>query len=114
MGSRHRHRDARAALDPIQDLFLAASTAFGAEPNTQANAVDIALPGVLPVLNKGAVECAIKFGLAVEGRGRREIGLRTQELLLPGFAQGLPDQPVRTAGSRRRQAHSFSSAQART
>ncbi|MBI5438046.1 MAG: Asp-tRNA(Asn)/Glu-tRNA(Gln) amidotransferase subunit GatB [Nitrosomonadales bacterium] len=45
-------------------IFSGASTAFGAEPNTQADAVSIALPGVLPVLNKGAVERAIKFGLA--------------------------------------------------
>ncbi|MFA5824922.1 MAG: Asp-tRNA(Asn)/Glu-tRNA(Gln) amidotransferase subunit GatB [Gallionellaceae bacterium] len=46
-------------------IFSGASTAFGAEPNTQADAVSIALPGVLPVLNKGAVERALKFGLAV-------------------------------------------------
>ncbi len=46
-------------------IFSGASTAFGAEPNTQADAVSIALPGVLPVLNQGAVECAIKFGLAI-------------------------------------------------
>ena len=46
-------------------IFSGSSTAFGAAPNTQANAVDIALPGVLPVLNKGAVECAIRFGLAI-------------------------------------------------
>ncbi|MBW8076974.1 MAG: Asp-tRNA(Asn)/Glu-tRNA(Gln) amidotransferase subunit GatB [Gallionella sp.] len=46
-------------------IFSGASTAFGAEPNTQADAGSIALPGVLPVLNKGAVERAIKFGLAV-------------------------------------------------
>src|SRR5450759_1079211 len=45
--------------------FSCASTAFGAAPNTQACAVDLALPGVLPVLNKGAVERAIRFGLAV-------------------------------------------------
>jgi aspartyl-tRNA(Asn)/glutamyl-tRNA(Gln) amidotransferase subunit B len=38
-------------------IFSGASIAFGAEPNTQACQVDIALPGVLPVLNKGAVEC---------------------------------------------------------
>ena len=48
-------------------IFSGSSTAFGAEPNVQANAVDIALPGVLPVLNRGAVECAIRFGLAVGG-----------------------------------------------
>jgi aspartyl-tRNA(Asn)/glutamyl-tRNA(Gln) amidotransferase subunit B len=46
-------------------IFSGSSTAFGAAPNTQASAVDVALPGVLPVLNKGAVECAIKFGLAI-------------------------------------------------
>ncbi|MHB1213762.1 MAG: Asp-tRNA(Asn)/Glu-tRNA(Gln) amidotransferase subunit GatB [Thiobacillus sp.] len=46
-------------------IFSGSSTAFGAAPNTQASAVDIALPGVLPVLNRGAVECAIKFGLAI-------------------------------------------------
>ena len=45
-------------------IFSGASTAFGAEPNTQADAVSLALPGVLPVLNMGAVERAIKFGLA--------------------------------------------------
>ncbi|HCV13235.1 MAG TPA: Asp-tRNA(Asn)/Glu-tRNA(Gln) amidotransferase GatCAB subunit B [Candidatus Accumulibacter sp.] len=48
-------------------IFSGSSTAFGAAPNLQANAVDIALPGVLPVLNRRAVECAIRFGLAVDG-----------------------------------------------
>lgn len=46
-------------------IFSGASTAFGSEPNTQACAVDIALPGVLPVLNQGAVERGIRFGLAI-------------------------------------------------
>jgi aspartyl-tRNA(Asn)/glutamyl-tRNA(Gln) amidotransferase subunit B len=46
-------------------IFSRASTAFGAEPNTQAAPVDLALPGTLPVMNKGAVECAIKLGLAL-------------------------------------------------
>ncbi|MFM7659007.1 MAG: Asp-tRNA(Asn)/Glu-tRNA(Gln) amidotransferase subunit GatB [Burkholderiaceae bacterium] len=46
-------------------IFSGAATAFGAEPNTQACPVDLALPGVLPVLNKGAVERAIQFGLAI-------------------------------------------------
>jgi aspartyl-tRNA(Asn)/glutamyl-tRNA(Gln) amidotransferase subunit B len=48
-------------------VFSGASTAFGAQPNTQASAVDIALPGTLPVLNRAAVEHAIRFGLAVKG-----------------------------------------------
>ena len=46
-------------------IFSRASTAFGADPNTQASAVDFALPGALPVMNKGAVQRAIEFGLAV-------------------------------------------------
>ena len=46
-------------------IFSRASTAFGAEPNTQASAVDFALPGALPAMNKGAVQRAIEFGLAV-------------------------------------------------
>ncbi|HEY9032367.1 MAG TPA: Asp-tRNA(Asn)/Glu-tRNA(Gln) amidotransferase subunit GatB [Pseudomonadales bacterium] len=46
-------------------IFSGSSTAFGAEPNTQANAVDLALPGTLPVLNEQAVVYAIRFGLAV-------------------------------------------------
>ncbi len=47
-------------------IFSAAATAYGAEPNTQACAVDLGLPGVLPVLNEEAVNMAIKFGLGIE------------------------------------------------
>ncbi|WP_409269661.1 Asp-tRNA(Asn)/Glu-tRNA(Gln) amidotransferase subunit GatB [Massilia sp. BHUDP2] len=49
-------------------IFSGSSIRFGAEPNTQASPVDLALPGVLPVLNRGAVERAIRFGLAVGAR----------------------------------------------
>ena len=56
--------EVHAQLSTSSKIFCGASTAFGAEPNTQADAVSLALPGVLPVLNKGAVERAIKFGLA--------------------------------------------------
>ena len=52
-------------LSTQSKIFSRASTAFGAEPNTQACAVDLALPGALPVMNVGAVERAIEFGLAV-------------------------------------------------
>ncbi len=52
-------------LSTVSKIFSGASTAYGAAPNSQASAVDIALPGVLPVLNQGAVERAIRFGLAV-------------------------------------------------
>jgi aspartyl-tRNA(Asn)/glutamyl-tRNA(Gln) amidotransferase subunit B len=57
--------ETHAQLNTQSKIFSAASTAFGAAPNAQACAVDIALPGVLPVLNRGAVERAIRFGLAV-------------------------------------------------
>ena len=52
-------------LQTKSKIFSGSSVAFGAAPNAQASAVDIALPGVLPVLNREAVVCAIKFGLAV-------------------------------------------------
>jgi aspartyl-tRNA(Asn)/glutamyl-tRNA(Gln) amidotransferase subunit B len=52
-------------LSTASKIFSGASTEFGAEPNTQASAVDLALPGTLPVLNRGAVERAIRLGLAV-------------------------------------------------
>ncbi|MBI4989226.1 MAG: Asp-tRNA(Asn)/Glu-tRNA(Gln) amidotransferase subunit GatB [Rhodocyclales bacterium] len=60
--------ETHAQLNTASKIFSGASTAFGAAPNTQACAVDIALPGVLPVLNRGAVERAIRFGLAVGGK----------------------------------------------
>lgn len=59
--------EVHAQLTTASKIFSGASTAFGAEPNRQASAVDLALPGVLPVLNRGAVERAIRFGLAIGG-----------------------------------------------
>jgi aspartyl-tRNA(Asn)/glutamyl-tRNA(Gln) amidotransferase subunit B len=57
--------ETHAQLSTQSKIFSGASTRFGAEPNTQASPVDLALPGVLPVMNKGAVERAIQFGLAI-------------------------------------------------
>jgi aspartyl-tRNA(Asn)/glutamyl-tRNA(Gln) amidotransferase subunit B len=57
--------ETHAQLTTASKIFSRASTAFGAEPNTQACAVDLALPGTLPVMNRGAVERAIRFGLAI-------------------------------------------------
>ena len=57
--------ETHAQLSTQSKIFSRAPTAFGAEPNTQACAVDLALPGSLPVMNKGAVERAIELGLAV-------------------------------------------------
>ena len=58
--------ETHAQLQTRSKIFSGASTTYGAEPNTQACEVSIALPGVLPVLNKEAVNCAIRFGLAVD------------------------------------------------
>lgn len=57
--------ETHAQLATESKIFSRAATAFGAEPNTQACAVDLALPGTLPVMNRAAVECAIKLGLAL-------------------------------------------------
>lgn len=57
--------ETHAQLATQSKIFSRASTAFGAEPNTQACAVDLALPGALPVMNREAVACAIKLGLAL-------------------------------------------------
>ncbi|CAN5900070.1 Asp-tRNA(Asn)/Glu-tRNA(Gln) amidotransferase subunit GatB [soil metagenome] len=57
--------ETHAQLKTKSKIFSGSSTQFGAEPNTQTSPVDLALPGVLPVMNQGAVEKAIQFGLAV-------------------------------------------------
>lgn len=57
--------ETHAQLSTVSKIFSGAQTQFGAEPNTQACPVDLAMPGVLPVLNRGAVERAIRFGLAI-------------------------------------------------
>lgn len=57
--------ETHAQLSTESKIFSRSPTAFGAEPNTQASPVDLALPGTLPVMNRGAVERAIRFGLAV-------------------------------------------------
>jgi aspartyl-tRNA(Asn)/glutamyl-tRNA(Gln) amidotransferase subunit B len=57
--------ETHAQLATQSKIFSRSSTAFGAEPNTQASAVDMALPGTLPVMNREAVTCAIKLGLAL-------------------------------------------------
>ena len=59
--------ETHAQLSTASKIFSGAATRFGAPPNSQASAVDIALPGTLPVPNRGAIERAIRFGLAVGG-----------------------------------------------
>jgi aspartyl-tRNA(Asn)/glutamyl-tRNA(Gln) amidotransferase subunit B len=57
--------ETHAQLTTQTKIFSGSPTQFGAEPNTQTSPVDLALPGALPVMNRGAVERAIQFGLAI-------------------------------------------------
>jgi aspartyl-tRNA(Asn)/glutamyl-tRNA(Gln) amidotransferase subunit B len=75
-------------LSTASKIFSGASTAFGAPPNTQASAVDIALPGVLPVLNLGAVERAIRFGLAVGGTINKRSVFARKNYFYPDLPKG--------------------------
>jgi aspartyl-tRNA(Asn)/glutamyl-tRNA(Gln) amidotransferase subunit B len=75
-------------LSTSSKIFSGASTAFGVAPNSQASAVDIALPGVLPVLNKGAVERAILFGLAVGGTVNRRSVFARKNYFYPDLPKG--------------------------
>ena len=75
--------EVHAQLSTNSKIFSGASTAFGAEPNTQADAVSIALPGVLPVLNKGAVERAIKSAWLPVRISRHALCLREKIISIP-------------------------------
>jgi aspartyl-tRNA(Asn)/glutamyl-tRNA(Gln) amidotransferase subunit B len=75
-------------LSTASKIFSGASTAFGAAPNTHASAVDIALPGVLPVLNRGAVERAIRFALAVGGAIHRRSIFARKNYFYPDLPKG--------------------------
>ncbi|MFP5430936.1 MAG: Asp-tRNA(Asn)/Glu-tRNA(Gln) amidotransferase subunit GatB [Gammaproteobacteria bacterium] len=64
-------------LNTKSKIFSGSSTTFGAEPNTQASLIDLGMPGVLPVLNKGAVRNAIRFGLGIDAElGRKNVFAR--------------------------------------
>ena len=80
--------ETHAQLSTRSKIFSGASTAFGAAPNTQACPVDMALPGVLPVLNKGAVERAIRFGLAVGGTVNRRSIFARKNYFYPDLPKG--------------------------
>src|SRR5215207_7538222 len=77
-----------AQLNTRSKIFSGSSTAFGAAPNTQASAVDIALPGVLPVLNRAAVEKAIRFGLSVGARVNRKSIFARKNYFYPDLPKG--------------------------
>jgi aspartyl-tRNA(Asn)/glutamyl-tRNA(Gln) amidotransferase subunit B len=80
--------ETHAQLSTASKIFSGASTAFGAAPNSQASAVDIALPGVLPVLNRGAVERAIRFGLAVGATINRRSVFARKNYFYPDLPKG--------------------------
>ena len=85
-------------LRTASKMFCGCSTAYdGAPPNSHVCPVCLGLPGALPVINQRAVEHVLATGLAIEADGPAGDALGSQELLLPGPAQGLPDQPVRPA-----------------
>ena len=69
-------------------IFSSASTAYGAEPNTQACAVDLGLPGVLPVLNAAAVRMAVKFGLAIDAQIARRSIFARKNYFYPDLPKG--------------------------
>jgi aspartyl-tRNA(Asn)/glutamyl-tRNA(Gln) amidotransferase subunit B len=80
--------EVHAQLATRSKIFSGAATAFGAAANTQACAVDLGLPGVLPVLNVGAVEMAVKFGLAVDAHIARRSIFARKNYFYPDLPKG--------------------------
>jgi aspartyl-tRNA(Asn)/glutamyl-tRNA(Gln) amidotransferase subunit B len=80
--------ETHAQLLTLSKMFSGASTAFGASPNTQASALDIALPGTLPVANRAAVEHAIRFGLAVKATINRRSIFARKNYFYPDLPKG--------------------------
>jgi aspartyl-tRNA(Asn)/glutamyl-tRNA(Gln) amidotransferase subunit B len=97
--------ETHAQLRTRSKIFSAASTAYGAAPNTQASAVDIALPGTLPVLNRAAVEHAIRFGLAVGATINRRSIFARKNYFYPDLPKGYQisqyESPIVQGGSLR-------------
>ena len=95
--------ETHAQLATNTKIFSRASTAFGAEPNTQACAVDLALPGTLPVMNKKAVECAIRLGLALGSHIAPESVFARKHYFYPDLPHGYQisqfDKPVVQGGT---------------
>ena len=95
--------ETHAQLSTRSKIFSGASTAFGAPPNTQACGVDVALPGVLPVLNRGAVERAIRFGLAVGAQVNRRSIFARKNYFYPDLPKGYQisqyEMPIVTGGT---------------
>ncbi len=80
--------ETHAQLSTQSKIFSGSSTRFGAEPNTQASPVDLALPGTLPVMNRGAVERAIRFGLAVGAKVAHQSIFARKNYFYPDLPKG--------------------------
>jgi aspartyl-tRNA(Asn)/glutamyl-tRNA(Gln) amidotransferase subunit B len=95
--------ETHAQLSTKSKMFSGASTAFGAPPNTQACAVDIALPGVLPVANRAAVEKAVRFGLAIGAQVNRRSIFARKNYFYPDLPKGYQisqyESPIVQGGS---------------
>ncbi len=94
--------ETHAQLATASKIFSRASTAFGAPPNTQASAIDLALPGTLPVMNKKAVEFAIRLGLALGSNIAHESVFARKNYFYPDLPHGYQisqfDKPVVQGG----------------
>jgi len=90
--------EVHAQVTTQSKLFSGSPTAFGAEPNTQANAIDLGMPGMLPVLNAGAVDAGIKLGLAIEAKVRERSVFARKNYYYPDLPKGYQisqyDQPI--------------------
>ena len=90
--------EVHAQVSTKSKLFSGSSTAFGAEPNAQANVVDLGLPGVLPVLNAAAVDAAIKTGLAIGAEINMNSVFARKNYFYPDLPKGYQisqyDQPI--------------------
>ena len=80
--------ETHAQLSTHSKIFSGSSTQFGAAPNTQASPVDLALPGTLPVMNRGAVERAIRFGVAVGARVAHQSIFARKNYFYPDLPKG--------------------------
>ena len=80
--------ETHAQLATNSKIFSGASVAFGAQPNAQTSLVDLAMPGVLPVLNREAVSCAIRFGLAVGARINQRSIFARKNYFYPDLPKG--------------------------
>ena len=85
-------------LSTVSKIFSGSSTAFGAEPNTQASLVDLGMPGVLPVPNDRAFEMAVKFGLAIDAEIGKESVFDRKNYFYPDLPKGYQisqfDKPI--------------------